>query len=710
MDFHSLTRRQLQALCKKNSIPANLTNLAMALSLQALPTVQGVEELLLQQASSSSTESPPKSQVASLSVPRTATSRRKATLSVEEDESEPALHPSTRTRRSSRRLAVAAAAGGDVPHTPLQPNKQTEAASVCRKMETHFDEIEQEEHQEEEEEDNNSNIGKGSKHLSEIPPALPASRQRGLKHTHGYSTRRSTRLAQKNMEDFVTSKEEEDVKEGSKSLTTGLFSDGFGEIMEMNQQRQQECPAAADSLPVTESPSAVDLKEKSEVGLLDSYKPEVLSGGKPGCSVENHVNFPIQCYAHGGEAFEIGDSKMIAECDNGSNEIYCNETEDAFKNGEELDINDEMGCNNVAAEDVAQVIDTNDVCIIGDVTDLKMKSEEELPEPSKEFGSSEKTNASFDGENRKKLNEAKEVESEDAAAQSLVDEGKDLRSDDLDAALNINDGVVESNESGEQAVGITPAAEESMVEMSAFADDLVEKLVAMELETSAADGFSEMSWVEAAADVRVEPPCTAEEECGRSMPGYNVANLEIIDEDAQEEEELKNYDHATGDDLLLAANVVLPRISITAEPNENLGKVVVQTSSSTSTPMKEESATPSKTTAAQLKKSVTKKTPRQVTMAAAHVSDDKENISIHNSGTKLITAEEKKGKKQSCCQENSEKPLDEQSLRQLTKMLKEKLEITKKMSMTKDSSKAAPTESGRRRLALQQTLSENQLE
>lgn len=39
MDFHSLARRELQALCKKNKIPANITNVAMADALQSLEFV-----------------------------------------------------------------------------------------------------------------------------------------------------------------------------------------------------------------------------------------------------------------------------------------------------------------------------------------------------------------------------------------------------------------------------------------------------------------------------------------------------------------------------------------------------------------------------------------------------------------------------------------------------------------------------------------------
>ncbi|CAN0824477.1 hypothetical protein LINGRAPRIM_LOCUS1685 [Linum grandiflorum] len=45
-DFHSLLRKDLQALCKLNKIPANITNVAMADSLQALPQVEGLDELI----------------------------------------------------------------------------------------------------------------------------------------------------------------------------------------------------------------------------------------------------------------------------------------------------------------------------------------------------------------------------------------------------------------------------------------------------------------------------------------------------------------------------------------------------------------------------------------------------------------------------------------------------------------------------------------
>ncbi|CAF1887249.1 hypothetical protein YC2023_014226 [Brassica napus] len=48
MDFHSLLRRDLQFLCKRNKIPANMTNLAMADALKSLETVEGLDEYMNQ--------------------------------------------------------------------------------------------------------------------------------------------------------------------------------------------------------------------------------------------------------------------------------------------------------------------------------------------------------------------------------------------------------------------------------------------------------------------------------------------------------------------------------------------------------------------------------------------------------------------------------------------------------------------------------------
>ncbi|TKW14566.1 hypothetical protein SEVIR_5G176900v4 [Setaria viridis] len=45
MDFLALSRRELQALCKRNAVRANMSNAAMADALRALPSVDGFEEI-----------------------------------------------------------------------------------------------------------------------------------------------------------------------------------------------------------------------------------------------------------------------------------------------------------------------------------------------------------------------------------------------------------------------------------------------------------------------------------------------------------------------------------------------------------------------------------------------------------------------------------------------------------------------------------------
>ncbi|KAA0045390.1 putative beta-tubulin polyglutamylase [Cucumis melo var. makuwa] len=71
IDFHTLSRREFQALGKRNKIPANITNVAMADALAARSSVR-IEEF---------PELPMKAELISSEIPRTAlrtSERRKA--------------------------------------------------------------------------------------------------------------------------------------------------------------------------------------------------------------------------------------------------------------------------------------------------------------------------------------------------------------------------------------------------------------------------------------------------------------------------------------------------------------------------------------------------------------------------------------------------------------------------------------------------------
>ncbi|KAL8551229.1 hypothetical protein ACS0TY_000350 [Phlomoides rotata] len=165
MDFHMLSRRDLQALCKMNKIPANITNVAMAESLKALEFVEGIEEFsqsCQSETAQSSIESPLKNEVTSPYVPPTGgRSTRRRNVVKEEPE----------TAKQSARA-------------PRTARKAQQATSACKKMDV----------QEE----------KSGVSVTPAPSAVTTRRRRGVKEestvNHAYSTRRSTRLAGKNVQ------------------------------------------------------------------------------------------------------------------------------------------------------------------------------------------------------------------------------------------------------------------------------------------------------------------------------------------------------------------------------------------------------------------------------------------------------------------------------------------------------------------------------
>ncbi|KAK1399361.1 hypothetical protein POM88_009224 [Heracleum sosnowskyi] len=97
MDFDSLARKDLQALCKLNKIPANLTNVAMAQALKSLEIVEGIEEIL--------NRSPERNVATAAKVPRTG--RRTCTGSKPiGDESSQSVQPMAKSTRRTMTRAI----------------------------------------------------------------------------------------------------------------------------------------------------------------------------------------------------------------------------------------------------------------------------------------------------------------------------------------------------------------------------------------------------------------------------------------------------------------------------------------------------------------------------------------------------------------------------------------------------------------------------
>ncbi|KAI3919276.1 hypothetical protein MKW98_030412 [Papaver atlanticum] len=152
MDFHSLTRRQLQSLCKKNKIPANMTNVAMADALSSLTTVEGIEDI-------------------GKSMPETPLTTRKTTTAKKPVKRETDLVETSNSVARHNRAPLTGKPSGSqiiIPSTPATRScrKKVTGALVSRKSVCKIEE--------------DSDVGK------EVPVV-----------DNVYSTRRSTRLQQK---------------------------------------------------------------------------------------------------------------------------------------------------------------------------------------------------------------------------------------------------------------------------------------------------------------------------------------------------------------------------------------------------------------------------------------------------------------------------------------------------------------------------------
>ncbi|KAL6503982.1 hypothetical protein OROGR_025905 [Orobanche gracilis] len=200
MDFHSLSRRELQALCKKNKIPANVTNAAMAEALQALELVEGIDDFMQTSQSGtaeSSVESMEPLEVTSPFLPPTAgrSTRRTNTANKKDPES---VNPTTRAPRTTRKTQVKDADAIGTPALMVPTNrKKGQAASASRNMDSQLKEC----------------VDEDKKDFLMTPaPIEGTSRRRRVEDSavnRVYSTRRSVRLAVKNNVKMVNKVENE---------------------------------------------------------------------------------------------------------------------------------------------------------------------------------------------------------------------------------------------------------------------------------------------------------------------------------------------------------------------------------------------------------------------------------------------------------------------------------------------------------------------
>ncbi|KAJ8559782.1 hypothetical protein K7X08_003840 [Anisodus acutangulus] len=378
MDFHSLTRRELQALCKKNKIPANMTNAAMADALQSLEFVDGIEEVLKtceSDVANSSMESPGKSE-AVMSVPRT--SRRTTQRKTVKDDSE-ALQTSTRSRCRTRGTAVRGVdeVKHDMIETPALPTTRRRAAAttnVRAKLESAMKECEPKEKIEEE-----------KKVVPKTPAAALTSQRKEVKAKSSirqvYSTRRSVRLAGKPMQESST---QDDEKSGT--LTFDAVSEETDESLEVNSKNEEL------------DKSGIDLKAFESLDI--NNEPDTISGQDSNTLMKNGTD-TIAC----AQQDSVNDLVVVAlytKAEEGSEEVALghNNSVSGEEPMEEFDIKRDSGITNVV---LTKQLHEQDEPHCGDTSDFVAEN---------------------DGEEEDNLNQMSECQVDEGAESSSVVAGK----------------------------------------------------------------------------------------------------------------------------------------------------------------------------------------------------------------------------------------------------------------------------------------------
>ncbi|GFQ02188.1 hypothetical protein PHJA_002362700 [Phtheirospermum japonicum] len=330
MDFHTLARRDLQALCKKNKIPANITNVAMADALKALKLVEGIEEFMQQsqsgttQSSIDSLETP---EVTSPFVPPTAgRSTRRTNIPKPAPES---VNPMTRTRRTARKTQVKDADAIETPAMVPQTNrKKVTMASARLNMDSQLKECADE----------------GKKDFLTTPAAGVTSRRKKAEEstvTRAYSTRRSTRLAEKSSVEISNEVSKDGENEEKMDLKDGV--DNFNELS-----------GITDGDAITTVEEKTENKEEFEVVSIGEDEFEVVSDQKQDTSIVQDEFEVVSEQKHDtsiiGEEIKMGSYAEEEMCDN--EEMQLNDSNEVQQNdGSEIEITVEKSSEELGFEE-----------------------------------------------------------------------------------------------------------------------------------------------------------------------------------------------------------------------------------------------------------------------------------------------------------------------------------------------------------------------
>ncbi|TKY67843.1 dentin sialophosphoprotein [Spatholobus suberectus] len=293
MDFYALSRKQLQTLCKKNKIPANITNVAMADALAALNQVEGLDEFLNPTDGDAGTPS-----VHHRTAGRASTQRKGAREEAEGSK----VKVSTRPQRGAR------AAEGVVEQENKDANVPVTPAAASRRRATAVSTRRKKEVEMVVQDADNKNEVQGKPKPADVPktPAVaPVSRTRatgrsvcttkietpaGTSAQRAYSTRRSVRLLEKDL---------------SKMSLMDTDDTGLVKIHDFSQELSNVSQQIEDS---ADTEKGASLRTVSTVVSEDTQELEV-------CSSENNTEYECQSHDSGSDVklVSVTENVMVVE-------------------------------------------------------------------------------------------------------------------------------------------------------------------------------------------------------------------------------------------------------------------------------------------------------------------------------------------------------------------------------------------------------------
>ncbi|KZV35981.1 myb-like protein X-like [Dorcoceras hygrometricum] len=652
MEFDSLTRRELQSLCKMNKIPANMTNIAMADALKSLEFVEGIEEfsqLKESESAQSSIESPAKSEVTSPYVPETGgRTTRQRTIAKQEPQT---LLSMTRTRGTAKKTQAKSkeesrADAAETPAARAQPSRRRfPVASACRKMESELKECAEEDEK---------------KGVPLTPLAMEVtSRRRGMKKEtevrRVYSTRRSARLSEKNLGISSELKNEK-----PEILRSDLFMKEEGENMKMNVKEVSD--AVHEMSEITGVEAETSLEENKKIDGTE------VSSGQKDLSYENdetndksneeeklsQKSETVDPRLEIDQSIDAGDEQLSVHCEKGSelDEERADETE-PFNGG-----------------NVAMTLDESNVEEI-----LSQSSETDEPNPEMDLHIDAGVEQSVPYEIESELNGEKAEETEPFIGGNVamtLNESNDF--EDADGKSGFDSTTEFTTHKDADEADLTDTIDHGVKNISLEnIDDVKHDGVGEENEMNVTKEVDHGVKQASEEELVGETLCCVIEHTeieGNKIAAEEVSESVLVSLKNSPTKHFGGLESATVHSPMHQTAYLLKEIKtcgVETEPGISNPLRFNEIDSSFTTQLK--SLTPTKKSASKASSTIVKK--------IADVSDNKENI--RSCGSKLVIAKERakiaKGLAENI---DKNKDLSELSMRKLTKMLKEKLQITNK--------------------------------